>query len=65
MTLVELAHLALALAGEGVERRLLQRLRNVQRSQVEEVVADGPGIVGDDGYVHPGAVGRQPEEAAS
>jgi hypothetical protein len=44
MTLVELAHLALALAGEGVGRRLLQRLRNVQRSQVEEVVAMVPGL---------------------
>lgn len=43
-TLVELAHLSLSLAGVGIEAKLLQRLRNVQRSQVEEVVAMVPGL---------------------
>lgn len=44
MTLVELAHLALSLVGEGMEATLLRRLRDVQRSQVEGVVAMVPGL---------------------
>jgi hypothetical protein len=43
-TLVELAHLSLSLAGDSVEAKLLQRLREVQRSQVEGVVAMVPGL---------------------
>jgi hypothetical protein len=36
--------MSLSLAGDGIEAKLLQRLRNVQRSQVEGVVAMVPGL---------------------